>query len=135
MIVQKEVPGFIAIRLEVAMAREALSMVQEGIANPEDIDTVLKTGYPRRWVAAEFFESFEVDSGWSLFLTGLKQVLPDIDSSMGVIEFLQERVVKDELGAKTGKGFYHWTQEATEETRQKIARVFIEIERWSENSA
>ena len=110
-------------------------MVQGGIASPEDIGTVLKTGYPRRWVAAGFFESFETGPGWSLFLTGLKQVLPDIDSSMGVIEFLQERVVKDELGAKTGKGFYHWTQEATEETRQKIAKVFIEIERWSENSA
>ena len=135
MIVQKEVPGFIAIRLEAAIGREALSMVQGGIASPEDIGTVLKTGYPRRWVAAGFFESFETGPGWSLFLTGLKQVLPDIDSSMGVIEFLQERVVKDELGAKTGKGFYHWTQEATEETRQKIAKVFIEIERWLENSA
>ena len=95
----------------------------------------MKTGYPGRWVAARFSESFEVGPGWSLFLTGLKQVLPDIDSSMGVIEFLQERVVKDELGAITGKGFYHWTQEANEETRQKIAKVFIEIERWSENSA
>ena len=134
-IIQKGVAGFIAVRLEVAMAREALSMVQRGIASPEDIDTVLKTVHPRRWVAAGFFESFEVSPGWSLFLTGLKQVLPDIDSSMGVIEFLQERVVKDELGAKIGKGFYHWTQEATEATRQKIAKVFIEIERWSENSA
>ena len=68
-------------------------------------------------------------------LTGLKQLLPDMDSSMGVFEFLQERVVEDELGAITGKGFYHWTQEANEETRQKIAKVFIEIERWLENSA
>ena len=115
--------------------RKPYQWFRGGIASPEDIDTVLKTGYPRRWVAAGFSESFEVSPGWSLFLTGLKQVLPDIDSSMGVIEFLQERVVKDELGAKTGKGFYHWTQEANEETRQKIAKVFIEIERWLENSA
>ena len=54
---------------------------------------------------------------------------------MNVIEFLQERVVKGELGAKTGKGFYDWTKEATEATRQKIVKVFIEIEKWSENSA
>ena len=73
--------------------------------------------------------------GWSLFLPGLKQILPDIDSSMDVIEFLEEKVDKDELGSKTGKGFYDWTQEATEATRQKIAKVFIEIEQWSENSA
>jgi len=44
--VQKEVPRFIAILLEVALMREALSMVQRGIASPEDIDTVLKTGHP-----------------------------------------------------------------------------------------
>ncbi|HIN23068.1 MAG TPA: 3-hydroxyacyl-CoA dehydrogenase family protein, partial [Dehalococcoidia bacterium] len=43
--VQKEVLGFIAIRLEVALMRGALSMVQRGIASPEDIDTVLKTGH------------------------------------------------------------------------------------------
>ena len=79
------------------------------------------------------FREFEVGPGWSLFLTGLKQVLPDIDPSMDVIEFLEEKVDKDELGAKTGKGFYD--QEATEATRQKIAKVFIEIEKWSENSA
>jgi 3-hydroxyacyl-CoA dehydrogenase len=54
---------------------------------------------------------------------------------MDVFEFLQEKVDKDELGVKTGKSFYDWTQEATETTRQKIAKVFIEIEKWSENSA
>ena len=71
--------------------------------------------------------------GWSLFLTGLKQILPDIDSSMDVIEFLEEKVDKDELGSKTGKGFYDWTQEAPEATIQKIADVFIE--KWPEDSA
>ena len=44
--VPKEVPGFIAIRLEVALMREALSMAPRGIASPEDIDTELKTGHP-----------------------------------------------------------------------------------------
>ena len=67
MIIQKEVPGFIAVRLEVAMAREALSMVQRGIASPEDIDTVLKTRQPRLWVAAGFFESFVVGPGGVCF--------------------------------------------------------------------
>ena len=52
---------------------------------------------------------------------------------MNVIEFLQEQVDKDESGAKTGKGFYGWIQEATEATIQKIADVFIE--KWSEDSA
>ena len=53
---------------------------------------------------------------------------------MNVIEFLQEKVDKDEVGAKTGKGFYDWTQEATEATRHKIANVFIEIEKSPEDN-
>ena len=66
-IIQKEAPGFIAARLEVAMAKEALSMVQRGIAGPEDTYTVLKTGHPRRWAAAGFPESFEVGPGGICF--------------------------------------------------------------------
>ena len=75
--VPKEVPGFIAIRLEVALMREALSMAQRGIASPEDIDTVLKTGHPRKWVAAGIFERVEVGIGWDLILAGVQRVLPD----------------------------------------------------------
>jgi len=84
--VQKEIPGFIAIRLEVALMKEALSMVQQGIASPEDIDTVLKTGHPLNWVAAGIFERVEDGIGWDLILAGVQRVLPDIDSSMDVMK-------------------------------------------------
>ena len=52
---------------------------------------------------------------------------------MDVMKLLQEKVDKGELGAKTGKGFYDWTPEAAEAARRKIANVFIEIEKWSED--
>ena len=90
--VQKEIPGFIAIRLEVALMKEALSMVQRGIASPEDIDTVLKTGHPLNWVAAGIFERVEDGIGWDLILAGVQRVLPDIDSSMDVMKLIQEKV-------------------------------------------
>ncbi|MCI0802715.1 MAG: 3-hydroxyacyl-CoA dehydrogenase family protein [Chloroflexi bacterium] len=132
-IVQKEVPGFIANRLNAALFREALSIVQRGIASPEDIDIVLKTGHPRRWVAAGLFEALDVGAGGDLLLAGMALLLPEIDSSMDVMKLLQEKVDKGELGAKTGKGFYDWTPEAAEAARRKIANVFIEIEKWSED--
>jgi len=132
-VVQKEVPGFIANRLMVALLRESLSMVQRGIASPEDIDTVLKTGHGRRWVAAGIFEHVEVGPGWDLVLDGLQQMLPDIDSSLAVVELVQEKVDKGELGSKTGKGFYDWTPQSADVIRQKMARAFIEIEKWSED--
>ena len=134
-LVQKEVPGFIANRLLAALLREALSMVQKGIASPEDIDTVIKTGHARRWVVAGVFELVEIAAGWDLALAAYPQILPDIDSSHDVLELIQEKVDKGELGAKSGKGFFDWTPESAEASRQKLARAFIEIERWSQESA
>ena len=131
-VVQKEVPGFIANRLMAALLRESLSMVQRGIASPEDIDTVLKTGHARRWVAAGIFEHVDVGPGWDLILDGLQQILPEIDSSMAVIELVQEKVDKGELGSKTGQGFHNWTPETADVMRQKMAKAFIEIEKWSQ---
>ena len=61
--VPKEVPGFIAIRLEVALMREALSMAQRGIASPEDIDTVLKTGHPRNGQQPGSLSAWRLESG------------------------------------------------------------------------
>ena len=101
--VQKEIPGFTAIRLEVALMREALSMAQRGIASPEDIDTVLKTGHPLNWVAAGIFEGVEDGIGWDLILAGVQRVLADIDSSMDVMKLIQEKVNKGELGANPAK--------------------------------
>ena len=129
-IVQKEVPGFIANRLMAALLRESLSMVQRGIASPEDIDTVIKTSHARRWVAAGIFGHVEVGAGWDLLLDGLQQLLPDIYSSLAVIELVQEKVDKGELGSKTGKGFYDWTPESPDVIRQEMAKAYIEIEKW-----
>ena len=64
-------------------------------------------------------------------MAGSQQVLPDIDSSLDMLEFLQEKVDKCEVGAKTGKGYYDWTPESAEATRRKMANAFIQIERWS----
>ena len=109
-------------------------MAQRGIASPEDIDTVLKTGHPRKWVAAGIFERVEVGIGWDLILAGVQRVLPDIDSSMDVMKLIQEKVDKGELGAKSGKRFLDCTPESAEATRRKMANAFIEIEKWPQDS-
>ena len=130
--VQKEVPGFIANRLLAALLREALSMVQRGVASPEDIDTVLKTSHARRWAVAGIFETVEVAAGWDLAVAAFPSLLPSLDSSMDIMELIHEKVDKGELGSTTGKGFFDWTPEAAEASRRKMARAFIEIEKWSQ---
>ena len=51
-IVQKEAPGFVGNRLQMALYREALAIVEAGIASPQDVDTIIHTGFGRRGRAA-----------------------------------------------------------------------------------
>ena len=106
--------------------------MQKGVASPQDIDTVIKTGHSRRWVVSGFFEMVEIIAGWDLALAVLPDMLADIDSSNDVVELVRAKVERGELGAKTGKGFYEWTPESAEAARQKMAKAFIEIDKWSE---
>src|SRR4051794_23952204 len=59
-IVQREAPGFIGNRLQAALYREALALVQEGIASASDVDNVIKYGFGRRLAIAGEFEIFDL---------------------------------------------------------------------------
>ena len=129
-IVQKEVPGFILNRLQGALLREALHMVQNGIASPQDIDTAMKNSIGRRWAVAGIFEVFEL-AGWDLISAAMQGLYPDLTTSQEVQSVLSEKVAKGDLGTKTGKGFYDWTPESADALRQRIARALIETEKWT----
>lgn len=131
-VVQKEVPGFILNRLQGALLREALWMVQEGIASPQDIDTALKNSIGRRWAVAGIFEVFEL-AGWDLLAAAMAGVYPHLSNASEVSPVLTERVKRGELGVKTGKGFYDWTPESAEALRHRIAHALVEIESWSDD--
>ena len=128
-VVQSEVPGFISNRLQMSLAREALWLVQEGIASPEDVDTILTTSLGRRWAVAGVFEIFDA-AGWDSISAAMSGLLPELERSPEVPPVLKEKVKRGELGVKTGRGFYEWTQESAEALRQRIAHALVEIEEW-----
>jgi len=128
-IVQKEAPGFIGNRLQIALFREALSIVERGIASPQDVDTVVRNGIGRRWAAAGPFEIWGI-AGWDLIHAAWLYLVPHIESSTKVPSLLKEKVEQGELGVKTGKGFYEWTPESAEALTRRIAQALIEIAQW-----
>jgi 3-hydroxybutyryl-CoA dehydrogenase len=132
-VIQREVPGFVANRLQMALTREALSLVEKGIVSPQDVDTIIKNGIGRRWAVAGVFEVWEL-AGWDLIETMASWLYPDLDASRGVQEILQEKVRSGELGVKTGKGFYDWTPESADALRERIAHALVEIAKWPEPS-
>ena len=130
-VIQQEVPGFVANRLQMALTREALSLVQRGIVSPQDVDTIIKNGIGRRWAVAGVFEVWEL-AGWDLISEMASWLYADLDASLEVPQLLQEKIESGDLGVKTGKGFYDWTPESAEALRQRIAHALIEIAKWPE---
>ncbi len=130
-IIQKEVPGFVGNRLQAALFREAISLVAKGVASPQDVDMVIKSGFGRRLATAGVFEVWEL-AGWDLILTIAENLQPELESSPTVSPLLRERVERGELGTKTGKGFYEWTPDSAESLRERIAQVLTTLAQQAE---
>jgi 3-hydroxybutyryl-CoA dehydrogenase len=130
-VVQREVPGFVGNRLQMALLREALAIVDAGIASPRDVDTIIRTSFGRRLAVAGVFEVFEA-AGWDLTLAVADQLFPAIDRSPEPPLSLREKVARGELGLKTGKGFYEWTPEEAAALRNRISNGLAAIARLSD---
>ena len=133
-VLKREVPGFAAMRLQGALLREALWLVERGVLSPADVDTIIRTGIGRRWSVAGVFEVFEL-AGWDLMASIGEWLFPYLENSAEVPPVLREAVERGELGVKTGKGFYEWTPESEEALRRRIASALIEIDRWPRDDA
>ncbi len=125
-IVQKEVPGFIANRLQMALLREALALVEQGVASAADVDTVVTSGFGRRYAAAGPFAVWEL-AGWDFILAASRNVTPTLASAPDMSPVLTAKVASGELGAKTGKGFYDWTPESVEALKRRIGQALATI--------
>ena len=122
---RKEAPGFIVNRLQLVLWREAFNIVQRGIASPQDVDEAVKSSFGRRLGLVGPFELYEYIDGYDLTLQCEKYILPDMEGSPESSSLLREKVAKNELGAKTGKGFYDWTPEFTEAWRKKVLEGLV----------
>jgi 3-hydroxyacyl-CoA dehydrogenase len=125
-VVIRETPGFIAVRLQAALLREAASIVAHGIASPQDVDTLIRNSFGRRLAVAGVFEVSDI-AGWDIIVAAFSKLYPDLDRSTEMSPLLTEKVEKGDLGKKTGRGFYDWTTKAAEAKQQHITEVLIKL--------
>lgn len=125
-VIKKELPGFIANRLQGALSREAAALVQQGIATPRDVDSVIKYGFGRRLAIAGPFEIWE-QAGWDLVSTIVGELFTEIDISSGPSQMMLEAVDRGDFGVKTGRGMYEWAPESAEALRLRIGRALIRL--------
>ena len=126
--VKKDVPGFIGNRLQHALWREAVSLVENGICDAETVDTVIKAAFGRRLAVLGPLENADM-VGTDLTLAIHKTVLPAIDSRPGPSPYLEKLVADGKLGFKSGEGFRTWTPEQQQALRAKVVAHLKEARR------
>jgi 3-hydroxybutyryl-CoA dehydrogenase len=121
----KDVPGFVANRLQHALWREAISIVERGIADAATVDDAIKQSFGIRIPVLGPIENADM-VGLDLTLAIHNTVLQDLESSPNPSPLLQDKVDKGELGFKSGKGFYdRWTPESIKRTRERLTKHLI----------
>jgi len=117
--VKKDVPGFIGNRLQHALWREAIALVEHGICDAETVDTVIKAAFGRRLAVLGPLENADM-VGTDLTLAIHQTVLPAIESRPGPSPYLEKLVADGRLGFKSGEGFRRWTPEQQAALRAKV---------------
>jgi 3-hydroxybutyryl-CoA dehydrogenase len=117
--VKKDVPGFIGNRLQHALWREAVSLVERGICDAETVDMVIKAAFGRRLPVLGPLENADL-VGTDLTLAIHKTVLPDIEARRGPSPYLEKLVADGKLGFKSGEGFRKWTPDEQAALRARV---------------
>ena len=117
--VKKDVPGFVGNRLQHALWREAIALVEHGICDAETVDTVIKASFGRRLAVLGPLENADL-VGTDLTLAIHRTVLPDIESRPGPSPYLEKLVADGRLGFKSGEGFRSWSAEQQQALRAKV---------------
>ncbi len=117
--VRRDVPGYIGNRLQAALWREAIALVQEGVCDAETLDTVAKASFGRRLAVLGPLENADL-IGTDLTLAIHRAILPDLDRTPGPLPLLERLVAEGRLGARTGAGFRDWTEAELAALRQRL---------------
>ena len=104
-VVVNDAPGFASSRLGVAIALEAMRMVEEGVASAEDIDNAMVLGYkhPTGPLRTTDIVGLDVRLGIATYLQ------ETLGERFAPPQILRDKVGRGELGRKTGKGFFDWS--------------------------
>jgi 3-hydroxybutyryl-CoA dehydrogenase len=117
--VKKDVPGFVGNRLQHALWREAIALVEHGICDAETVDTVIKASFGRRLAVLGPLENADL-VGTDLTLAIHQTVLPAIEARGAPSPYLEKLVADGKLGFKSGEGFRQWTPQQQQALRAQV---------------
>lgn len=106
-LVRHDVPGFVGNRLQFAVLREALHLLEEGVATAEDIDAAMTAGPGLRYALLGPLRTADL-GGLDVFCAISRYLFPKLSAAQRPPESLERLVRQGKLGTKTGAGFYRY---------------------------
>ncbi|HEX2172673.1 MAG TPA: 3-hydroxyacyl-CoA dehydrogenase family protein [Dehalococcoidia bacterium] len=120
LVIERPLPGFLGNRLQNVLRNEALRLVEDGQATPEQIDQAISMGVARKYSIVGIFDRMD--------LVGL-DLAARVFESIGtpVPAPIADHVARGEYGVRTGRGFYDWPEGAVEALQDHLDRHLIHL--------
>lgn len=126
--VERDVPGFLWNRLQLALLREALHIVEQGIASPEDVDLAVELGLGLRWAAVGPFRVADL-AGLGTFRAVAESLYPHLSGAAAPQRILEDKISRGETGARSGRGFHDYPPGAHEALIRRRDALLLALRR------
>jgi 3-hydroxybutyryl-CoA dehydrogenase len=120
--VKKDIPGFLANRMQHALLREAFWLLENGIATAEGIDAAVRYGFGFRFVACGPLMQKEM-SGWDTNYFAGSTIYPSLSTASTPPEMFKTMVQKGEIGMKAKKGLWSWSEDEIAREKAKYEKA------------
>lgn len=121
---KKEVPGFIGNRLAFALQREAMDLVAQGVATPDDIDAVASASFGRRIPVTGIFGTADL-GGLDVYAAICDSIFPSLCADQGAPEALKAQLAQGRKGVKSGAGWRDYTPAEIDALRAALSNALI----------
>lgn len=121
---EKECAGFIGNRLQLALLREAMYIVEQGWAKPEEVDKAMEYGHGRRLPVTGPLMSADM-GGLDIFYNISSYLFKELCDYKEPFKLMKEKIEKGDLGSKKGKGFYKWSKEDLEKKQKERTQLLL----------
>lgn len=130
-VLQKPTPGFIGNRLQFALWREALALVEEGVCGPEDVDACLQYSFCPRYTSIGIFQHFD-NGGLELNAATCRATFPILSDRKDIPDFMRELMENGKMGAKSParQGFYDWNGVDMDAYAEKVSEPYWKFCKW-----
>lgn len=120
--VKRDIPGFLGNRMQHALIREAVNLLQSGVASAEDIDAAIRYSFGFRLAAAGPLLQRE-HAGWDMSFAVAQSLYPDLSTMQAPPPVIENLVKQGHYGMKTGQGLMNWDAESIAREKARYERA------------